>query len=311
MISRVFHANLELFMFAFLWYLAIAFERGLFCSAHILTLPSAHTNAFVHFLYPSFCKPNLCLRMRGRLYNRDYTSLAGELHLTYLYRVPAYCKMSGYRQYTFADPWQAQQISRELLPAGHDSMQYLDPITSAYKGGSNDGMRAAIFPNYFHGKCQRNGVDPLGCPNPDCPVICGTPGSLVHFFPTLRFIAFNYTRSTLQRLCSPGSDAYERAERSVVQTAAGPRGHGGERRRVPWFEYAIARAGGELAPGKNLSYVYARRREEGVKKRFEDIMKQVPILLEQACGGHPSEDENALPKCSWENLMKQYILNFP
>jgi len=100
MISRVFHANLELFMFAFLWYLAIAFERGLFCSAHILTLPSAHTNAFVHFLYPSFCKPNLCLRMRGRLYNRDYTSLAGELHLTYLYRVPAYCKMSGYRQYT-------------------------------------------------------------------------------------------------------------------------------------------------------------------------------------------------------------------
>ncbi|KAN0116169.1 DNA-directed RNA polymerase III subunit Rpc31 domain containing protein [Russula decolorans] len=205
----------------------------------------------------------------------------------------------------------AQQISRELLPAGHDSMQYLDPITSAYKGGSNDGMRAAIFPNYFHGKCQRNGVDPLGCPNPDCPVICGTPGSLVHFFPTLRFIAFNYTRSTLQRLCSPGSDAYERAERSVVQTAAGPRGHGGERRRVPWFEYAIARAGGELAQGRNISYVYARRREEGVKKRFEEIMKQVPSLLEQACGGHPSEDENALPKCSWENLMKQYILNFP
>ncbi|KAF8496487.1 hypothetical protein F5888DRAFT_390594 [Russula emetica] len=204
----------------------------------------------------------------------------------------------------------AQQISRELLPAGHDSMQYLEPITSAYKDSSYDGMRTAIFPNYFHGKCQHNGVDPLGCPNPDCPVICGTPGSLVHFFPTLRFIAFNYTRSTLHRLCSPGNDAYERAERSVVQIAAGPRGHEGERRRVPWFEYAIARAGGELAQGRNLSYVYARR-EDGVKKRFEEIMKQAPILLEQACGGHPLESENALPKCSWEKLMKQYILNFP
>jgi hypothetical protein len=80
---------------------------------------------------------------------------------------------------------------------------------------------------------------------------------------------------------------------------------------VPWFEYAIARAGGDLAQGRNLSYAYARRREEGVKKRFEEIMKQVPILLEQACGGHPSEDENALPKCSWEKLMKAYILDFP
>lgn len=190
-------------------------------------------------------------------------------------------------------------------------MQHLDPITSAYKDSSYDGMSSAIFPKYFHGKCQRDGVDPLGCPNPDCPVICGTPGSLVHFFPSLRFIAFNYTRGTLQRLCSPGNDAYERAERSVIQTAAGPRGHEGERRRVPWFEYAIARAGGELVQGRNLSYVYARRREEGVKKRFEEIMKQAPILLEQACGGHPSDDEDALPKCSWEKLMKQYILNFP
>jgi len=230
--------------------------------------------------------------MRGRLYNRDYTRLAGELYLTYLYRVPAYCKMSGHRPYAFADPWQAKQISRELLPAGHDSMQYLDPIMSAYKDSSYDGMR-------------------IGCPNPDCPVICGTPGSLVHFFPTLQSIAFNYTRSTLQRLCSPGNDAYERAERYVVQAAAGARRHENER-RVPWFEYAmITRAGEELAGGRNLSYVYARRWEESVKTQLKEIMKQAPILLEQACGGHPSEGENALALCSWEKLMKQYILTFP
>ena len=279
-------------------------------STHLKHYPP-HANASVRPFYHSFRKPNLCLRVRGRLYNWDYTCLAGELHLTHLYCVPAYCRMSCYHPYTFADAWQSQQVSRELLPDDHDSMQYLDPITSAYKDSAYDGMRTAIFPNYFHGKCQSDGVDPLGCPNPDCPVICGTPGSLVHFFPTLRFIAFNHTRGMLQRLCSPGNDAYERAERFVVQTAAGRRGHEDERRRVPWFEYAIARAGGELAQGRNFSYVHARRREEGVKKRFEEIMKQVPILLEQACGGHPSQDEDALPKCSWEKLMKQYILNFP
>ncbi len=220
-------------------------------------------------------------------------------------------RVSGFRPHTFADPLQAHQISQELLPPDHDSMQYLDPIVSAYKDSSFGGMRTAIFPNYFHGKCQRNGADPQGCPNPDCPVICGTPGSLVHFFPTLRFIAFNYTRSMLQRLCSPGNDAYERAERSVVQAAAGHRGHENERRRVPWFEYAIIRAGGELAQGRNFSYVHAQKREGGVKKRFGEIMRQVPILLEEACGGQPSEGEDALPKCSWEKLMKQYILTFP
>ena len=237
--------------------------------------------------------------------------MAGELHLTYRYRVPVYREMSSCRSHTFADASQAQQISRDLLPAGshHDSMQYLYPITSAYKDSSYDGMRTAIFPNYFHGKCQRNGIDPPGCPNPDCPVICGTPGSLVHFFPTLRFIAYNYTRGTLQRLCSPGNHAYERTERSIVQAAAGPRGRGGERRRVPWFEYAVARAGGGLSEGRDFSYT--RRQEEGVKKRLEEIMRQGANLLEQACGGHPSEDEAALPKCSWEKSMKAYILSFP
>jgi hypothetical protein len=40
-------------------------------------------------------------------------------------------------------------------------------------------------------------------------------------------------------------------------------------------------------------------------------MRQAANLLEQACGGQPSEDEAALPKCSWEKTMKAYILSFP
>ncbi|KAI0296473.1 hypothetical protein BC826DRAFT_908451 [Russula brevipes] len=192
----------------------------------------------------------------------------------------------------------AGRISEDLFPAGsdHDSMSYLHPIMSVYEDSSYDGMRTAIFPSYFHGKCQRNGVDPSGCPNPDCPVVCGTPGSLVHFFPTLRFIAFNHTRRALRRLCSPGNDAYDRAERTVVQAAAGYRGRGRELRR-------------SMTQGRYSSYV--RKRQQTVKKRFEAIMRQTAGLLEKACGGHPSEDEDALPKCSWEEDMKTYILTFP
>ena len=225
--------------------------------------------------------------------------------------------MSGCSPHTSADVSQALRISQDLFPpeSHHDSMSYLQPIRSTYETSSYEGMRTAIFPSYFHGKCQRNGADPPGCPNPDCPVVCGTPGSLVHFFPKLRFIVFNHVRNTLERLCTPGNEAYEKSERAVVQAAARHRRRGGERRRVPWFEYAVTGAGGELARSvaqeRNLSYAYARKRTEDVKKRFEKTMRQVPILLEEACGGRVSEDENALPKCSWESSMKSYILTFP
>ena len=202
---------------------------------------------------------------------------------------------------------------QDLFPpeSHHDSMSYLQPIRSAYEESSYEGMRTAIFPSYFHGKCQRNGVDPPGCPNPDCPVVCGTPGSLVHFFPKLRFIVFNYVRNTLQQLCSPGNEAYEKSEHAVVQAAARHRRREG--RQVPWFEYAVIGAGGELARSLELdkNHSYVRRREENVKKEFERIVRQVPILLEEACGGRASEDENALPKCSWEDRMKSYTLTFP
>ena len=57
--------------------------------------------------------------------------------------------------------------------------------------------------------------------------------------------------------------------------------------------------------------LYARKREEDVKKRLGEIMSQAPDLLEEECGGYPSEDENALPKCSWESMMKAYILTYP
>ena len=212
-----------------------------------------------------------------------------------------------------ADTSKAKQISQKLLPPGYhdDTMSFFHPILTTYHDTSYDDMRTAIFPSYFHGKCQRDGVEPQGCPNPDCPVVCGTPGSLVHFFPTLRFIAFKSTRDTLQKLCSPSSDEYKKTEQAVARAATTSRKSGSKQRRGSMFNHGAAQ--GELAQsvplGKNIQYV--RKREEDVEKGFKEIMGQVPSLLEEACGGNPTEDASALPDCSWEEAMKAFFLTFP
>ncbi|PCH35067.1 hypothetical protein WOLCODRAFT_125366 [Wolfiporia cocos MD-104 SS10] len=115
----------------------------------------------------------------------------------------------------------AQRFS-DMLPS-HPSpattFSYLAPLIDAYGKQAYGGMETAIFPSYFHGKCQRDGVDPPGCPNPDCPVVCGTPGSMVHFYPKLRYIAFNQTRAMLEELARPGSPTYQQVEQNVMDAA--------------------------------------------------------------------------------------------
>ncbi|VDC00193.1 unnamed protein product [Peniophora sp. CBMAI 1063] len=115
----------------------------------------------------------------------------------------------------------SKAIAERLVPnhAG-DASSYLRPLAEQYNNASYDGMEKAIFPSYFHGKCQQDGVEPEGCPNPDCPVVCGTPGSLVHFYSTLRFIAFNQTRTLLQDIMSPGSPGYQQLEDAVIRDAS-------------------------------------------------------------------------------------------
>ncbi|CDO70992.1 hypothetical protein BN946_scf184830.g24 [Trametes cinnabarina] len=125
----------------------------------------------------------------------------------------------------------ARQIS-DLIPGHPDtdtSLRYLQPIVSAYKKQAYQGMEKAIFPSYFHGKClDAQGNEPDGCPNPDCAIVCGTPGSLVHFYSKLRFLVFNQTYHLLQNLATPGTDAYQQVEQAVMDAAASSRG---DRRR--------------------------------------------------------------------------------
>jgi hypothetical protein len=247
--------------------------------------------------------------MRGRLHSWHYQRLVGQLYFTRPPRRQQISEVSNYRSFMSADAPQAGQISEKLLPPGNhdDPMSFFDPILTTYYDTSYDAMRAAIFPSYFHGKCQQDGVEPQGCPNPDCPVVCGTPGSLVHFFPTLRFIAFKSTRDMLQKLCSPSSDEYKQTERAVARAATATRKSGRKQRRGSTFGDRELAQGVPL--GKNIQYV--RKREENVEKELMKIMAQVPDLLEVVCEGKPTEDASALPGCSWEEAMKAFILSFP
>ena len=132
-------------------------------------------------------------------------------------------------------------------------------------------LQNAIFPSYFHGKCQVDGVDPPGCPNPDCPVVCGTPGSLVHFYPKLRSIVFLCLEEFLRKLASPGSDSYRQVERALLLSAGSP----------------------------------TKNQQISLTKQIRNALGKCPTFLNQACGGPK------LSRCSWEAEMKEFILSFP
>ncbi|KAI0085897.1 hypothetical protein BDY19DRAFT_963563 [Irpex rosettiformis] len=192
----------------------------------------------------------------------------------------------------------ASQISHFVpgSPTPESAMEFLQPITNAYSSSSYDGMERAIFPNFFHGKClDDNGVEPDGCPNPDCPLVCGTPGSLVHFYSKLRYIAFNQTRHLLKDLSTPGSDTYNQVERAVIR-----RENRKTRKRT-----TVNRSGFSTVA------LPTKRSEDEVKKKLKNVMRNVPTWIEQVCGGSGSGDTNDLPQCNWEREMKEYILTFP
>ncbi|PSR79163.1 hypothetical protein PHLCEN_2v7134 [Hermanssonia centrifuga] len=193
----------------------------------------------------------------------------------------------------------ASQISNMLPkhPSSASSLHYLKPITDAYSKDAYDGMETAIFPNYFHGKCQQNGVDPPGCPNPDCPVVCGTPGSLVHFYGKLRYIAFNQTKHILQSLATPGSDTYQQVEQDVLNAA------NANMKRMSRI-YAHANPYGTTP-------MFLKKREDDIKTNLKRILAKIPSLMERTCGGSGDGETNGLSDCSWEDPMKAYILSFP
>ena len=174
-------------------------------------------------------------------------------------------------------------LPKQNYPLLKTSVDYTAPILTAYHEKAPAALQTAIFLDYFHGKCQRNvyaangtligNADPPGCPNPDCPVVCGTPGSMCHYFSALRQIVFNAIIKLLKELVAPESEAYQQVEANVLNTQ------------------------------KNARYVRrgAGSREE---EELEAILQGIFVEMQKECG-------EGLSACSWEPMMRAYILSFP
>lgn len=150
-----------------------------------------------------------------------------------------------------------------------------------------------VFKKFFHGKCQNpaTGIDPLGCPNPDCPVVCGTPGSIVHFYSDFRYRTFTSIVRLVEELSSPNATAFKQVEKPLMRV-------------VPSTNRRFMRSLPSVLAG-----------HEGLEKRKNtlllSLLRQFRPLLTVACGGTASGKENGLPNCSWESPFKRYILTFP
>ncbi|EGO29849.1 hypothetical protein SERLADRAFT_365854 [Serpula lacrymans var. lacrymans S7.9] len=183
----------------------------------------------------------------------------------------------------------ASQICKDVAPQTPTAScsAYVQPLMDAWNSSMYNPMEHAIFPSYFHGKCQNaQGVDPPGCPNPDCPVVCGTPGSLVHFYSTLQNIVFDTVNGFLVNNTKPNSDVYNEIKKAVTA------GSSTSSRRA-------------LGPPARPYPPSIRPRAGTIDKSLQSIFKGLPHLLQQDCGGP------GLPNCSWETYMKKFILSYP
>ncbi|KAF8966584.1 hypothetical protein BDZ97DRAFT_2057316 [Flammula alnicola] len=204
----------------------------------------------------------------------------------------------------------ASSIVSQLIPNKNDPaspVAYLNPFLSEYNKRAYDSMENAVFKSCFHGKCQDpvTGIDPAGCPNPDCPVICGTPGSIVHFYPKFRYIAFNDTVNLMNDVMDPSSSAYQQVEEAVVAAASSK-----TRRRSLRFMRSDVSGKSWRRPGQDLDMA-AERRAVNIKSELRTQLRQFRSLLNVVCGGTETGKTNDLPNCSWEHAFKQFILTFP
>ncbi|KAJ7742691.1 hypothetical protein DFH07DRAFT_1063657 [Mycena maculata] len=175
----------------------------------------------------------------------------------------------------------ARDIERRGLVARSNSLQR--QLASSYLNCSYTTLYDNMFPGFFHGKCQdpTTGIDPPGCPDPDCPVVCGTPGSICHFYSQFRQIAFNATVVCLAQAVK------EVAKRHHSNTATEPR---------------TSPSGRSIIFAKDDASVPHRRSEAA--SGWSDVEEQIPVRLMAICGG------SSLSYCDPETAMRAYILSF-
>lgn len=171
-------------------------------------------------------------------------------------------------------------------------------------------MEHAVFKSFFHGKCQdpATGINPPGCPNPDCPVVCGTPGSIVHFYSEFKRLAFNATVNLVDKLMDPSSASYKKVEKAVLEAAkASSHNHG--RRLLRFKRPFVGKDGGPELLRRDIKM--EDKRQETVKRDLRALLRKFRSLLNVVCGRTSDDQTNDLSACSWEHDFKEYILTFP
>ncbi|KIY62416.1 hypothetical protein CYLTODRAFT_494657 [Cylindrobasidium torrendii FP15055 ss-10] len=188
------------------------------------------------------------------------------------------------------------QLSQRIGHGRYDygGVGFYEPFLAEFISDAPAVFQKDIFPGYFHGKCQRKGVNPPGCPNPDCPVVCGTPGSMVHFYTKLTQISYNSALTLLNSYADPNSKPYK----EVLKLADGRQARSSLVSRIIRSTFSAV---DDTRPSSKRS-----------QTEVADVTKSIPGLLETACYGFEGMDEKHRPKyCSWEKRMKEFILTFP
>lgn len=95
---------------------------------------------------------------------------------------------------------------------------------------------------------------------------------MVHFYPTLVRIVFDGTTDLLANLTEPGSKPYNQIKQTVLADV-----NKGQKKRM----------------------------ENSIQQGLKKIMKQLRPTMLETCGG------SNLSFCSWEQPMKEFILQYP
>ncbi|KAK0203701.1 hypothetical protein DFS33DRAFT_1333315 [Desarmillaria ectypa] len=188
------------------------------------------------------------------------------------------------------------------IPCSPDDSKWLTlmkPMLVAFEKQAPSRFQQDIFPKYFHGRCQVNGVDPEGCPNPDCPVVCGTPGSLIHFYPILLEIVHNSTIALLQDITSPHSDAYKETEKNVIDSlsfhSSSPR----------MFRFSRSTFYPTISTTLSATGFLKRSRSPDFSQVFKSHMSKILEMVTKAC-----KTGNGGGRCTFPD-MKKKILSYP
>ncbi|KAJ4490217.1 hypothetical protein J3R30DRAFT_47702 [Lentinula aciculospora] len=203
--------------------------------------------------------------------------------------------------------------SRFYIPSTADCASHLQ---DAYHKVAYASLENAIFPSYFHGKCEQhtaNGtlVNPPGCPNPDCPVVCGTPGSMVHFFPVLRNITVTTHEEIFALLTKQDSASFQDVKTCVLNAMPAKKCPNKDASHTTrsFSRLFAARFPRSLARG---SFTGLSRRETcfddaTFEKDLHDVLQAGMVQMwPDVCDAH-----NEYAKCNWEKEMKAFILQFP